>query len=361
MIRRPPRSTQGVSSAASDVYKRQVSTQSTWEYDFGAWKDELESAALNYTLQSVPVSSNSGSLDTLMNPIGACPGIKNMISYNDGDHRGEQRKYETFYAKLASAFRLDNNEVTNVSFASELRASLKCSLCEGQAVLSEEETLTLIEETFDIEQANNYLFLLDINFHNRLMSQIMATPILSSFKDAFSNAKDRRYNNQTLPLRWGIHVGGGPLLLAILKQLKLSTPNTLNDYSSTLLIELYKNVSSKNNDDTDFYFNIIYNKEIPKIMTYNDFLTLIKQGVYSPEEFTNYCARYNREDHEGFTFNWMIFGIVVGAVVGLILIGVLIFFLRMKCKNSTTDEEEEEAVLRQLKGQLGIKDSSPNA
>eukprot|EP00831_Metopus_contortus_P081104 TRINITY_DN8452_c0_g1_i8.p1 TRINITY_DN8452_c0_g1~~TRINITY_DN8452_c0_g1_i8.p1 ORF type:complete len:151 (-),score=37.34 TRINITY_DN8452_c0_g1_i8:195-647(-) len=31
MIRRPPRSTQGVSSAASDVYKRQVSTQSTWE------------------------------------------------------------------------------------------------------------------------------------------------------------------------------------------------------------------------------------------------------------------------------------------------------------------------------------------
>eukprot|EP00831_Metopus_contortus_P030454 TRINITY_DN2496_c0_g1_i10.p1 TRINITY_DN2496_c0_g1~~TRINITY_DN2496_c0_g1_i10.p1 ORF type:complete len:184 (-),score=42.73 TRINITY_DN2496_c0_g1_i10:4-555(-) len=29
MIRRPPRSTQGVSSAASDVYKRQ--TQSTWE------------------------------------------------------------------------------------------------------------------------------------------------------------------------------------------------------------------------------------------------------------------------------------------------------------------------------------------
>eukprot|EP00831_Metopus_contortus_P068652 TRINITY_DN61438_c0_g1_i1.p2 TRINITY_DN61438_c0_g1~~TRINITY_DN61438_c0_g1_i1.p2 ORF type:complete len:202 (+),score=25.50 TRINITY_DN61438_c0_g1_i1:128-733(+) len=30
MIRRPPRSTQGVSSAASDVYKRQYQTQSTW-------------------------------------------------------------------------------------------------------------------------------------------------------------------------------------------------------------------------------------------------------------------------------------------------------------------------------------------
>eukprot|EP00827_Trimyema_finlayi_P001667 TRINITY_DN169_c0_g1_i1.p1 TRINITY_DN169_c0_g1~~TRINITY_DN169_c0_g1_i1.p1 ORF type:complete len:191 (-),score=106.25 TRINITY_DN169_c0_g1_i1:87-659(-) len=32
MIRRPPRSTQSRSSAASDVYKRQVSTQSTWEF-----------------------------------------------------------------------------------------------------------------------------------------------------------------------------------------------------------------------------------------------------------------------------------------------------------------------------------------
>eukprot|EP00831_Metopus_contortus_P071300 TRINITY_DN65151_c0_g1_i1.p1 TRINITY_DN65151_c0_g1~~TRINITY_DN65151_c0_g1_i1.p1 ORF type:complete len:310 (+),score=63.25 TRINITY_DN65151_c0_g1_i1:62-991(+) len=37
MIRRPPRSTQGVSSAASDVYKRQVSTQSTWECFFSLY------------------------------------------------------------------------------------------------------------------------------------------------------------------------------------------------------------------------------------------------------------------------------------------------------------------------------------
>eukprot|EP00825_Cyclidium_porcatum_P049447 TRINITY_DN854_c0_g1_i2.p3 TRINITY_DN854_c0_g1~~TRINITY_DN854_c0_g1_i2.p3 ORF type:complete len:127 (+),score=16.60 TRINITY_DN854_c0_g1_i2:121-501(+) len=32
MIRRPPRSTHCISSAASDVYKRQVSTQSTWAF-----------------------------------------------------------------------------------------------------------------------------------------------------------------------------------------------------------------------------------------------------------------------------------------------------------------------------------------
>eukprot|EP00825_Cyclidium_porcatum_P026812 TRINITY_DN28813_c0_g1_i2.p1 TRINITY_DN28813_c0_g1~~TRINITY_DN28813_c0_g1_i2.p1 ORF type:complete len:231 (+),score=17.50 TRINITY_DN28813_c0_g1_i2:97-789(+) len=37
MIRRPPRSTHCISSAASDVYKRQVSTQSTWgDSDLGS-------------------------------------------------------------------------------------------------------------------------------------------------------------------------------------------------------------------------------------------------------------------------------------------------------------------------------------
>ena len=35
MIRRPPRSTQGVSSAASDVYKRQVSITVSWKKGLG--------------------------------------------------------------------------------------------------------------------------------------------------------------------------------------------------------------------------------------------------------------------------------------------------------------------------------------
>eukprot|EP00831_Metopus_contortus_P013892 TRINITY_DN15683_c0_g1_i4.p1 TRINITY_DN15683_c0_g1~~TRINITY_DN15683_c0_g1_i4.p1 ORF type:complete len:107 (-),score=28.22 TRINITY_DN15683_c0_g1_i4:69-389(-) len=41
MIRRPPRSTQGVSSAASDVYKRQVSTQSTWGLRRNSEEDQI--------------------------------------------------------------------------------------------------------------------------------------------------------------------------------------------------------------------------------------------------------------------------------------------------------------------------------
>eukprot|EP00831_Metopus_contortus_P006842 TRINITY_DN12619_c0_g1_i5.p2 TRINITY_DN12619_c0_g1~~TRINITY_DN12619_c0_g1_i5.p2 ORF type:complete len:138 (-),score=36.36 TRINITY_DN12619_c0_g1_i5:28-441(-) len=51
MIRRPPRSTQGVSSAASDVYKRQVSTQSTWEtgYTGKIVKKEIVPHILTYT------------------------------------------------------------------------------------------------------------------------------------------------------------------------------------------------------------------------------------------------------------------------------------------------------------------------
>eukprot|EP00831_Metopus_contortus_P063265 TRINITY_DN55700_c0_g1_i2.p2 TRINITY_DN55700_c0_g1~~TRINITY_DN55700_c0_g1_i2.p2 ORF type:complete len:131 (+),score=31.89 TRINITY_DN55700_c0_g1_i2:92-484(+) len=52
MIRQPPRSTQGVSSAASDVYKRQVSTQSTWEL-----KREITTETKTNTLKPTPASN----------------------------------------------------------------------------------------------------------------------------------------------------------------------------------------------------------------------------------------------------------------------------------------------------------------
>eukprot|EP00826_Nyctotherus_ovalis_P057648 TRINITY_DN7890_c0_g1_i5.p1 TRINITY_DN7890_c0_g1~~TRINITY_DN7890_c0_g1_i5.p1 ORF type:complete len:106 (+),score=39.98 TRINITY_DN7890_c0_g1_i5:26-319(+) len=42
MIRRPPRSTPLYSSAASDVYKRQVSTQSTWDEKMSKELAELQ-------------------------------------------------------------------------------------------------------------------------------------------------------------------------------------------------------------------------------------------------------------------------------------------------------------------------------
>eukprot|EP00826_Nyctotherus_ovalis_P054210 TRINITY_DN7086_c0_g4_i1.p1 TRINITY_DN7086_c0_g4~~TRINITY_DN7086_c0_g4_i1.p1 ORF type:complete len:231 (-),score=65.24 TRINITY_DN7086_c0_g4_i1:54-722(-) len=50
MIRRPPRSTRKESSAASDVYKRQVSTQSTWDTTMVIEVSECnQRAALNLT------------------------------------------------------------------------------------------------------------------------------------------------------------------------------------------------------------------------------------------------------------------------------------------------------------------------
>eukprot|EP00831_Metopus_contortus_P021513 TRINITY_DN19631_c0_g1_i2.p2 TRINITY_DN19631_c0_g1~~TRINITY_DN19631_c0_g1_i2.p2 ORF type:complete len:100 (+),score=26.10 TRINITY_DN19631_c0_g1_i2:79-378(+) len=59
MIRRPPRSTQGVSSAASDVYKRQ--TQSTWDLN-----PCLELFLIKYpTCSSVNKKGNDLPLDLL--------------------------------------------------------------------------------------------------------------------------------------------------------------------------------------------------------------------------------------------------------------------------------------------------------
>eukprot|EP00831_Metopus_contortus_P038705 TRINITY_DN30378_c0_g1_i2.p1 TRINITY_DN30378_c0_g1~~TRINITY_DN30378_c0_g1_i2.p1 ORF type:complete len:130 (-),score=44.46 TRINITY_DN30378_c0_g1_i2:29-418(-) len=61
MIRRPPRSTQGVSSAASDVYKRQVSTQSTWDDK----SNEFKVALLKFGLENPPESLKVFQLEEL--------------------------------------------------------------------------------------------------------------------------------------------------------------------------------------------------------------------------------------------------------------------------------------------------------
>eukprot|EP00831_Metopus_contortus_P027838 TRINITY_DN232_c0_g1_i2.p1 TRINITY_DN232_c0_g1~~TRINITY_DN232_c0_g1_i2.p1 ORF type:complete len:224 (+),score=49.03 TRINITY_DN232_c0_g1_i2:109-780(+) len=59
MIRRPPRSTQGVSSAASDVYKRQVSTQSTWDISPVSKSDKFFQARPEYSLNKYLFSTKS--------------------------------------------------------------------------------------------------------------------------------------------------------------------------------------------------------------------------------------------------------------------------------------------------------------
>eukprot|EP00831_Metopus_contortus_P030894 TRINITY_DN2527_c0_g2_i2.p2 TRINITY_DN2527_c0_g2~~TRINITY_DN2527_c0_g2_i2.p2 ORF type:complete len:142 (+),score=26.64 TRINITY_DN2527_c0_g2_i2:58-483(+) len=62
MMRRPPRSTQGVSSAASDVYKRQVSTQSTWVYFFLKIKNLVPKLDVLSSSQSFLTKENTVSI-----------------------------------------------------------------------------------------------------------------------------------------------------------------------------------------------------------------------------------------------------------------------------------------------------------
>eukprot|EP00825_Cyclidium_porcatum_P012923 TRINITY_DN16763_c0_g1_i1.p4 TRINITY_DN16763_c0_g1~~TRINITY_DN16763_c0_g1_i1.p4 ORF type:complete len:158 (-),score=10.62 TRINITY_DN16763_c0_g1_i1:312-785(-) len=54
MIRRPPRSTHCISSAASDVYKRQVSTQSTWDATRDSGACTAPSRSIRYPTSGLP-------------------------------------------------------------------------------------------------------------------------------------------------------------------------------------------------------------------------------------------------------------------------------------------------------------------
>eukprot|EP00831_Metopus_contortus_P066116 TRINITY_DN589_c0_g1_i2.p1 TRINITY_DN589_c0_g1~~TRINITY_DN589_c0_g1_i2.p1 ORF type:complete len:354 (-),score=64.84 TRINITY_DN589_c0_g1_i2:66-1127(-) len=95
MIRRPPRSTQGVSSAASDVYKRQVSTQSTWDIKEDMKKEsqwisneivkkskELMGFEEGYTIEEIAGSSVSN--ETIMNE------YKALLAITDTDAHDER-------------------------------------------------------------------------------------------------------------------------------------------------------------------------------------------------------------------------------------------------------------------------------
>eukprot|EP00825_Cyclidium_porcatum_P018439 TRINITY_DN21021_c0_g1_i1.p2 TRINITY_DN21021_c0_g1~~TRINITY_DN21021_c0_g1_i1.p2 ORF type:complete len:155 (+),score=42.92 TRINITY_DN21021_c0_g1_i1:134-598(+) len=98
MIRRPPRSTHCISSAASDVYKRQVSTQSTWVKDKANF-DILDLNPLQNHVKKafVPAFFIAANQDSFIQPkhtkalYEAYAGDK-TIQYVEGDHNSKRPK-----------------------------------------------------------------------------------------------------------------------------------------------------------------------------------------------------------------------------------------------------------------------------
>jgi hypothetical protein len=338
-----------------------LSTQKTYAYppnkqDYSVWTQELESAALNYTYQAIPLIEAGGIPDYLLDPEHACAGVQSMINYNYGS--GYQEKFADLYKRLATVFNLPAGSITNITYASELRDALITSRAEGKpATGNDESTELLIKETVDIDISESYDYMLDIEYEGRNVSRIMATPVLKEISKHFHTAKHNHLHNETAknPLRFVLYSGSRHLLQAILQQLMVNSDKKVAPHSSVILFELFKNASSNNASDIDYYVSLSYNTEIKTTIPYTDFVYLVGNNTYSDEQFNSYCSSYSRPD-ETTTINWILILIIAGSVIGLVLIGILVFYLRMKCKGDGDTEAEEEQVLKTLKVQLGVKE-----
>ncbi len=283
------------------------------KYDYSAWTQELESAALNYTYQSVPLIETGGVPDYMLDPEGACPGVRTMIGYTYG--AGYESRFYDLYKRLADAFKLTGDPTFNITYASEL----------------------------------------DIEYSGRNVSRIMATPLLRAISKHLFEAKESHLKKRNDTLKFAFYVSSRYVMQAVLQQLHYSSDKKIAPHSSVLLLELYKNATSNNGSDVDYYVGVNYNTEIKATIPYPEFVSVVESNTYTDTIFKSYCESYSRDDDSS-SVNWILILIIAGSVVCLVLIGVLIFYLRMKCKSDTEDAAEEEQVLKTLKVQLGVKE-----
>jgi len=327
------------------------------KFDYTPWTSELESAALNYTYQAVPIIEHGGAPDIFLNVENSCEGVKSMIHRALTEDISQQRVYKNLYTKLESAFGLPADSVLNVSYATGLRYALLVSIAQGKPQVENDDAKTrdLYVETQDIETTHEYYYTLDVGYGDRNVSKMIASPILRQILNHFEDAKNDNLNKtMNNKLKYIMYLSSSRLIQAVLQQLLWNYDKKILPTSSLIMFELYKNSSSDNGTDIDYYIKLTYNTEEKEPISYPDFVALINANTYKTETFHEYCASYSYGDES--KFDWMLLLYIGGGIIALGGIGVLIFFLKSKCKGGESTEEEEEAVLKTLKGQLGVKE-----
>ncbi len=327
--------------------------------DYSSWIQDLGTGALNYTYQSLPLVMVGGVPDTLMNPEEGCGSVNSLHLIYTGDHAdGWKQQYKSVIDQLAVAVKIDPTNVTNITYAMELRDVVVSSLYQGKPVLEEKATLKLISDTVDMARCARYNYFLDVLYDGSSVSKIMASQLLSSLREKLTEAVQVHIQQGTKKeqLKFAMHVGEAALMEALIRQFGINDDMRLASPASTVFFELYKNASSRNNTPAAYYLKVAYNTLPTQQFSFAEFEDRVKNGSYTAEEFEGRCKSYSRPDDGKGGVNWMLIGIIGGAVVGLGLIGVLVFVLKTKCKGSGDDTDEDDKILKQIKEQYHVAD-----
>lgn len=306
-------------------------------YDYISWIEDLQTGALNYTYQSMPLSLTGEEKDVLLNPEDGCNSYRKFLADRSGDWT---QKLAEQITTIADYLRVEKKSIKDVKYLSELRELILDGIVEGQYIKDFTTDVSTYNGALAVDHYIANIYLGDENFR-----KLAASPILQDVSKLFDAVHKKDVDNKFTfdELRHVSLVGiERSALLAIIKQLDMvaeviKTPMP----ASILLFELYKEIVG---DEVNYAVQFTYDDEV-KIFPLIDFLNKVNTTTFTEEEFKRRCES---SSGEGTKFNWILIVIIAAAVILAVAIGIFIKIMIGKCKRTETDAEEEERILSEI-------------
>jgi len=271
------------------------------QFDYQLWQADLGSGALNYTHQTFPLNVIGGIPDTLLNPEEVCAHIKNMVQDKYGD--SSWRSHQSAIAQLTQTLHVDPLTVNNISYPSELRDLVYSTLYQGQLIIGEQETWTLLSATIAMDQCAWYDYFLNVESGNSVVSKLLASPVLLDVNKKLETAVFNHLNKTTKndELKFVSLIGTEKQLAALLLNLDINAEKYIVPPASSLIFEVYKDPNGETNTPADYYVKYYYNAEKNGSIPFPEFQQLVAKNCYSEINFKDLCLSNNNGGDSIFT------------------------------------------------------------
>eukprot|EP00826_Nyctotherus_ovalis_P009528 TRINITY_DN1251_c0_g3_i1.p1 TRINITY_DN1251_c0_g3~~TRINITY_DN1251_c0_g3_i1.p1 ORF type:complete len:386 (+),score=56.04 TRINITY_DN1251_c0_g3_i1:99-1256(+) len=205
------------------------------DYDYKPWIESLGWPALNHSYQVMSLILSGEPTDSLIDPEGVCPSLKDFIVKRTREWR---RLFEREFDELTRKLRVPKSSVKNIIHLSELRELVLAGIVEGRYIDNFESDLKLYTNTRRMDLHIDYDSFLDVGSVSRLVS----TPVLADVKAKFVDVRNKAVNRKIKrdELKFVTLLGlNRRILLSLLKQLKIM-PQEMPMPASIFLLELYE-------------------------------------------------------------------------------------------------------------------------
>jgi hypothetical protein len=320
-------------------------------YDYSVWTEELETAALNYTYQTMPLEQYGGIADNLLNSEEHCYTVRSLL---DSALSSNQDKHKSLFNTLADALGVNREIIANVRNASDMRYALILSVAEGKSPNNDpEKAYKIYKDTVEVDKAYIYDHMLNIESDGRNVTKIITSPLLREITSLLESSMQTHIQTNTkAELRFVLYSGELHLFLALLKQLNVGSSLVEPLTASALLLELFFKSNTEDRTINNYYIKITCDKE-EKLIPMGLFIGDMKNITLDSDDYVNHCNDFPEDDF--FTLEWILILAIGGGalVVGLLVLAVCL--LRARCKGELSDDDAEQKILETLQNRLNFE------